>query len=54
MINFYILSKRFFLKCEELSDVRAVSITKKKKKKNGFVVNYLYRFINSSKSISDE
>ena len=29
MINFYILSKRFFLKCEELSDARVVSITEK-------------------------
>ena len=29
MINFYILPKRLFLKREELSDERAVSITKK-------------------------
>ena len=29
MINFYIVSKRFFLKREELSDGRVVSITKK-------------------------
>ena len=29
MINFYIVSKRFFLKHEELSDGRVVSITKK-------------------------
>ena len=28
MISFYILSKRFFLKCEGLSDVRVASITK--------------------------
>ena len=28
MIGLDILSKRFFLKCEELSDVRVVSITK--------------------------
>ena len=28
MIKRYILSKRFFLKCEELSDARAVPITK--------------------------
>ena len=27
MISFYILSKRFFLKREELSDARVVSIT---------------------------
>ena len=30
MINCYVVSKRFFLKREELSDARAVSITKKK------------------------
>ena len=29
MISFYILSKRFFLKCEASSDARAASITKK-------------------------
>ena len=29
MINFYILPKRLFLKREELSDERVVSITKK-------------------------
>ena len=29
MINFYIVSKRFFLKRQELSDGRVVSITKK-------------------------
>ena len=29
MIIFYILSKRFCLKCEGLSDTREVSITKK-------------------------
>ena len=29
MINFYIVSKRFFLKCEELSNGRVVSITRK-------------------------
>ena len=29
MLNFYILSKRFLLKCEELSDATVVSITKK-------------------------
>ena len=28
LINFYILSKRFFLKREEFSDARGVSITK--------------------------
>ena len=29
MINFYIVSKRFFLKREELSDERVASITNK-------------------------
>ena len=29
MINFYILSRRFFLKRKELSEVRVVSIIKK-------------------------
>ena len=37
MINFYILSKRFFLKCKELPDARVVSITKKE---YGFVVHF--------------
>ena len=32
LINFIILSKTFFLKCEGLSDARVVSIIKKKKK----------------------
>ena len=36
MISFYILSKRFFLKREELSDAREVSITKKE---YGFAVH---------------
>ena len=38
MINFYILSKRFFLKHEELSDARVVSITTKE---YGFAVHFL-------------
>ena len=38
MISFYILSKRFFLKCEGLSDARVVSI---KKKEYGYVVDFL-------------
>ena len=38
MINFYIVSKSFFLKCEELSDGRVVSITKKE---YGSVVDFL-------------
>ena len=37
MINFYIVPKSFFLKCEELSDGRVVSITKKE---YGSVVNF--------------
>ena len=48
MINFYILSKRLFLKRGELSDAKVVSITKKE---YGFAVHFLQRFI---KSISDE
>ena len=44
MINFYILSERFFLKREGLSDARVVSITKKE---YGFSVQSLQRFINS-------
>ena len=38
MINFYIFPKRFFLKREELSDARVVSITKKE---SGFAVLFL-------------
>ena len=42
MIGFYILSKRFFLKQEEVSDARVVLITKNE---YGFAVHLLYRFI---------
>ena len=38
MIFFYILSKRFFLKREGLSDGRVVSMIKKE---NGFAVHFL-------------
>ena len=38
MINFYILSKKFFLKREELCDGSVVSITKKE---YGFTVHSL-------------
>ena len=38
VISFYILYKSFFLKREELSDVRVVSITKKE---YGFAVHFL-------------
>ena len=51
MINFHIVSKRFFLKCKELSDRRVVSITKRE---YGSTVDFLKRFIKSWKSISDE
>ena len=44
MISFYILSERFFLKREGLSNARIASITKKE---YGFAVHYLYRFIKS-------
>ena len=36
MISFNILSKRFFLKCEELFDERVAQITKK----NGFAEHF--------------
>ena len=38
MINFYVLSKRFSLKREELSDARVVSITKNE---YGFSLRFL-------------
>ena len=38
LISFYILSKRFFLKREELSDARVVSLTRKE---YGFAVHPL-------------
>ena len=51
MINFYIRSKRFFLKREGLPDARVASIAKQE---YGFAVHFLQRFIKSLKSISDE
>ena len=51
MIIFYILSEIFLLKRKGLSDARVTSITKKE---YGFAVQFLYRFIKSWKSISDE
>ena len=51
MISFYILSKRFVLKHEGLSDARVASITKKE---YGFAVHVLQRYRKSAKSISDE
>ena len=48
MIRFYILSKRFFLKREGLSDARVLSVTKKE---YGFAVPF---FVKSLNSISDE
>ena len=44
MISSYILSKRFFLKREEISDARVVSVTKNE---YGFAVYFLYRFVES-------
>ena len=44
MINFYITSKRSFLKRKELSDAKVVSITKKE---SGSAVLFLQRFIKS-------
>ena len=51
MNSFYILSKRFSLRREELFDARVVSITKKE---HGFAVQFLLRFRKSLMSISDE
>ena len=51
MINFYIVSKRLFLKSEEFSDAKVVSITKKV---YGFAVDFLWRFIKSWKGMSHE
>ena len=51
VISFYILSKRFFLKREGLSDARIVSITKNE---FGFAVHFLQRFKNFLKSIYDK
>ena len=51
MISFHIVSKRFFLKVEGLSDARVASIIKKE---YGFAVHFLQRFIKSLKSISDK
>ena len=45
MINFYILSKRFFLRCKGLSDARVKLIIKKE---YGFAVHFLRRFIITS------
>ena len=44
MIIFYFLSKRFFLKHEELSDARVALITENE---YGFTVHFLHRFIKS-------
>ena len=51
MISFYILSKRFFLKREGLSDARLASITTKE---YGFAVHFLEKLKKSLKSISGE
>ena len=51
MISFYILSKRFFLKRERLSDARLASITEKE---YGFAIHFLQRFIKSFETTSNE
>ena len=51
IMSFYILSRRFFLKCKWLSDTRVASRTKNE---YGFDMYFLYRFIKSWKSISVE
>ena len=47
MISFYILSKRFFPKREELSDARVVSITKKE-------CAFELHFYNDSKNLESQ
>ena len=49
--SFYILSKRFFLNCEGLSDGKVASNTKNE---DSLAVHFLYRFMKSLNSISDE
>ena len=49
MISFYILSKRVFLKREELSNARTVEITKKE---YDSAVNFLQRYLKCLKLIS--
>ena len=44
MINFYIVSKRFFLRCKEFYDGRVVSITKKE---YASTKDFLLRFMKS-------
>ena len=51
LINFYIVSERFFLKRKEIFDAKVVSITKKD---YGSTIDFLQKFIKSWKSISDE
>ena len=46
IISFDILSKRFFLKREELSDARVVSITKNE---HGFAEHFLMKIYRASK-----
>ena len=42
MISFYILSKRFFLKREGLSDTRVASVTKKQYGFDIYIYIYIY------------
>ena len=42
MINFYILSKRFFLKSKKLSDAKVVSITKEEYAVHSTVLQYTF------------
>ena len=51
MICFYIFFKKFFLKRKGLSDARVQSITKKR---YGFAVHFLEKFIKPLNSMSDE
>ena len=45
MISFYILSKRFFLKREGLSDTRVASVTKKQYGFDIYIYIYIYIYI---------
>ena len=50
MISFYILSKRFFLKREGLSDTRVASVTKKQYGFDIYIYIYIYIFVKIHKA----
>ena len=51
MTTLYTYCNSFFQKDNGLSDGKAISMTKNK---YGFLVRFLYKLLNSSKSISDK